>query len=1844
MKRYYILLSVIVLSLMLNSSLHATGKGSFDKPNFNFPKTVIQNAETKLQQALKNGNGEETVSAIIQSSLAKSMISSDSLPNILTNIENIIINEKNENIKSILYLLEAKIINSYYNDNRYMLNRRNINNTSTENINEIFEWNIQQFKLKTSSLLDSALKVETLIKTPVTTYPKLIIINDISIDTYPSLYDFVAYQAIDIYKSIGAKYYWNPFVRYQPTFDEELCNKVVDIYNSIISSHRTEAPRIMAMLNRMEFTEDDSIEQLDSLYQLHKHSAEAAPIVIKIAKKETNKTTAYNLLNSFLKEFPNNRYSNIIKEGLLFYELPKAQLTFKDYYSSKDSITIICEAENLTNFTVNLYRINENITNKYDFSDEQPYYSQTFELSKKLPFCDTLNITLPPFPYGQYTAIVNAIDNNDKHFEQTRTYHSSFVVSDITSFSILDHKTGLFRIFAAHAIDGTPYNNVTISSTTNGKYPKEFYKVTNYKGFVNITDNSFNLYHFSKGKDNSYSTNYNIKNSRYFSEAEHYTYRANIFTNLAIYRPGETINSSAVCFRTKPNKKELLINNKIEISLVDASYETIETQRLTTDNHGRIAYDFTIPTNRLNGTYHIYVKDLATHNTLATKNIIVSEYKSPTFYIEFIDIKNIYNKNDKEITISGVAKTYSGIPVSNAPVNCSISIESLASFDIDTNTDENGCFSITIDTNKLNIKKKLSFYYLEITAQITDLSGESQSCKTHLSIGNPITIRWNDYYNNQLNINASEKCVLPITINSAEDSTSCTLMLKSIKDKTETTYRFNTSNPSFYFSNLESGEYALSAWVNDDSTVRIDPKPVVIYRDTDQTCPVNVPLWTPHSKVECIPGKTFSILLGSSIANNNIYYTINYKDKILKEGWKCLPKGISTLKHSMPNKANADVRVQLCCIKNHKLYSYEIIITPKHEDIISTLKIESFRDKVTAGDTEKWNIHFSENGNPVTNGAIIASLTDKAINQLHNNNWDFNIDITPYYTIWSMGYPQGNYYTNSRNSFNWRISAYDSIIKINQFLKISVPQFFFYNQEFFSSRIRYKSGLMLDNKNYSKNIMFKSQFGEPTKVYTSDERIPLASDNISSNPNIEIRTSHIKTVFWTPLLVTDENGNASIEFIVPNYNTTWMFQAVGYDKDLNTATLLKEIVSNKPIMVKSNMPRFLRQGDRATLMASIQNATDSTQHCTAYVELFNPINNEIYITKDFNYAIDAEGTQITSIEFTVPDTISLIAFRVKATNGTHSDGEQVLVPILENISPVIASKPFYIEQGEENKDITLPDFPKNANTTLEYCDNPMWYIASSLPVINSDDNTTATQIAHSFFAHTVAEKVAKSYPQILNAIKYWKEHPQDSALVSMLAKNTDLKIGNLLASPFLQDSKEQTLRLSQLAKLFDETSNKTTIVKLTEQLRELQQEDGGFSWYKGNRAKSSLSTTLYVLEIIGRAKSLGVELDINLKNIIDLAVKYLDENLMTKIKKQKEISYSGYLNFAYIRSLFLNIPLSYTEQHFYRRFCESLSTEWEGMAIDNKAFAAITLANFGYIDKAKPILKSIDQYSIYIPEQGRFWDNLNDGWSFYANKVAITSLVLQAYQRVTPNSPHINQIKQWLLIEKQTQDWGNSSMAAEAVYAYLTTGDTKLETSALPNISINGNALTFNSIDKILGYCKISLNIDKTKKNILSINRTASSPAWGAIYSKYYAPMKDIKAASCSALSIKKVISNISSQSDTFKVGDKVRVTLIITNSRDLEFVTLTDDRPACIEPSDQISGYRVQDLLGYYMEVKDSATNLFFYSLPKGTHVITYDAYVTNPGKFNCGIATIQCQYAPQIVAHSAGSNFNVK
>ncbi|MBQ7941415.1 MAG: hypothetical protein IJ328_03280 [Muribaculaceae bacterium] len=1852
-------------------------KSTFEAPDFNYPKTVIVKANHNLYKALSSGNEEEVMLAVIQSSLAETMLTSDSLPKVLSSVEKVKAAVSDYCIQASLNLLEAHIINSYYNRNRYRISQRD--NLNSPISSDIFQWDTKQFKEKISSLIDEAFKFEhTLKSTPITKYPKFITINKNSISTYPTMYDFIAYRSIAIYNSWGFSNNWNPFLR-TTTTDKNYDNKIITIYDNLLTFHaQGSRGYIKALLSKLDFTETNTRQRLDSLYQDFKNSADVAPILLSLTQKITDKREKYSLLKKYLKQYPNSDYCGRVELSLRTLEIPSATITFNNQYTTTDSVRFYCNINNTDKFTVSVYNaLGKDNIRKNDISTEKPVYSKDFTLNDTIPFCDTIRIACPPLPYGIYTATIDIYDKNGSVIEQINNYLSTFLVSDITSFSINDNTNKTRKIFAVNAFTGKPYKNVEVTSSLRGNSKDKFREITNSNGFISANDTRFSRFYFSHGDDKHSSST--IYAYFYNQDYDKFYRHANIFTDLAIYRPGETVHMSAVCYQANAVKKELLKHHKVAVTLYDANRDTISSSEFITDEMGNIAHDFVIPENRMNGNFVIEITDSAKHEYYGGRSISVSEYKAPEFYIDFIDTKRTYSISDS-IAFKGIAKTFSGMPVAGIRIKCILeSAPMFAGFnalaDFSTSTDEMGEFYLFIDTKAIKEKETTPFTTYRITATGTNETGDTQSGSTKFNIGSSIVITWDYDSNKCLNINADEKAVIPVNIVSNNeinpDSIPCTLTLRNLSLLTNDTIHFYSGDKKIDFSYIASGEYNMSIWANEDSCSKIKDKKVAVFRNKDKLPPIESALWTPYENLSCVPGKKSSILLGNSFPDSHYYYVINYKDKILGQGWKHLSKGMDEFKYTMPANADEDLVIQLYGVKNLVPFKYDIRIKPEVKKTETILSVEAFRDKITSGENEKWTLHFSHNGKPADKAAIVCALTDKAINTLRNNQWQFNPQLNHFGTIQALTIQNRTQWGGGINRFNWNSDVLNTINELRRSPMIFAPALYLYGQQYFDTAIRMRSanytrtaparaeakptgndnGAVEDMFNYIRNsypeimetAMTTAAYGsaDSMKKESAESEESIAEKQLS---NIQIRTSDIKTVFWKPLLTTGNNGNAYIEFTVPDMNSTWQFRAIGYDTHLNTATLLKEVISNKPIMVNSNMPRFLRQGDDVTLMANIQNATDTLQQCLATIELFNPFTNGIYSSKNFNTEVNANGTHRVSIEYTVPDTVSAIAFRIKATNGKFSDGEQVLIPVLQAVNPVIESKPFFIEANEKNYSIELPEIPEGARITFEYCDNPAWYIATALPSIKDNGSTTAIQLAHSIFANLTALKVVADNPQIPAAFDYWERNPQDSALISMLEKNQDLKISSLTASPWVKESEKQTLQMSLMADLFNKEKSSKATNKLIDKLAELQLNDGGFCWFKYPDAVSSTRTTIAVLQIIGKCRTTG-SIDNKLEEITSKAIAYLDNSVINRYNTQKDkLSFSGYGDYAYTRSLYLDIPMSVTVKDLYSRITKSLLKEWKKMNVVDKAYTAITLANFGKTIQAKPILESISQFSIYTPEKGRFWDTFRSNTYQYCNKVALTSLILQAYAKITPESKEIDQIRKWLLLEKQTTDWGNSSMAADAVAAILSTGTKWLVTGTAPIFAIDNNPFTMNKLDSILGYGTIQLNISPTaKRKFLSISTESESPAWGAVYCQYNAPIKSIQAASTPELSVTKEILNYNNDS-VFKPGDKVQIRLVIKNSRNLEYVTISDERAACMEPAEQLSGYKYSDGTGYYMEVKDTCMRMFFNYMPKGTHVITYDAYLTNTGEFSCGIASVQCQYAPQITAHSAGAQINVK
>jgi uncharacterized protein YfaS (alpha-2-macroglobulin family) len=753
--------------------------------------------------------------------------------------------------------------------------------------------------------------------------------------------------------------------------------------------------------------------------------------------------------------------------------------------------------------------------------------------------------------------------------------------------------------------------------------------------------------------------------------------------------------------------------------------------------------------------------------------------------------------------------------------------------------------------------------------------------------------------------------------------------------------------------------------------------------------------------------------------------------------------------------------------------------------------------------------------------------------------------------------------------------------------------------------------------------------------------------NAKNLGNVILRESDVKTALWQPMLTSDLEGNISIEFEVPNFNTTWFTQTVAWDKKMIGSTWMAEVLTQKPLMVRSNMPRFLRQGDKATLAAMVQNATDENAACDAVIELFDPRSGDIYTSRNFNLQLDPSGSQAVTIDWQVPDTVAMVGFRIKAANDRFGDGEQVMVPVLTTISPVIETEPFYIEAAQSHFETPLPKFPNDARVTLEYCDNPTWYCVLALPTIFSDEYHIATQAAHSLFALQVAQGVAKEQPLIKEAITYWKQHDEDSTLVSMLQKNQDLKIGTLLASPWMRDADRQTLRMSKLNELFDEAIVKKEYEKIITALQSLQMGDGGFTWFRYPNCKSSVWTTGTVLQLIGEIKHLGyLPEDNRLAEMTRRALAYYDsENvrLLNEAKKYSKEPYGQFTDYAYTRTLFPDVKQSNASADLLKKTVKYMDKNWSNsLTLKQKAYYAMTLNRNGYKKTASTIIESIRQFAIVKPNLGMYWDNLQTGYGWWElDKVAYTSTILQAMNEVDPRQQEIDQIRKWMLLMKQSNDWGTFSLAADAVYSILSTGSQWLDRGTTPTITIAGQPVNLDKMSQYVGYFRTTL--PATTAGSVVIDRTGKGPAWGAVYSQFKAPMTEIKEKAIDEVSISKeyyVYAQDGSlhQATSFKVGDKVKVRVIIKTNKDMDFVTITDERAACFEPVDQLSGYRAEDRTWFYLETKDTQTNVFINSLDKGTHIIGYDVWVTNPGEFTSGIATIQCQYAPQLSAHSAG------
>ncbi len=1861
MKRIFTIFTFFLM--IMASPFNSMGK---DKKviDFNYPQDVSKEALADLDKALKSGNGQLTVDALVRYSIAESGISQDNMPDIVERLDQVIAKEKQPHIKALLYYFEALVYQGYRDRYARWSDR---NNPVEEEPADVSEWDRKQFDKKITELIEKSLgEPEALKAVAVTSLPDIIECNELGAIYVPTLHEFLLMKCKEMLQSMNDDY-------------EDLQERIKTDW--LATTEGNVPAQIFALVSTGK-------KDLKAEYERY-HDNEHCAYLLNYVAFDDNKAK-YAELKDYLRRFPNSIYTAQVKNAIIDIEQKTVHLNYPEVLSSRDSIMVTANVRNANSYWLNVYRAPDDADKSYRVDAHKlKLVSQTpVTVQGIVPFdVNDIKTMLPPLPYGYYF-IVPMLDKDETPHLDYYNY-DMLRVTDIGHFIVkrVDNKD---LIAAVDIKTGKPLADVIVRQEHRNKFNNQ--GNTGKDGTLLLKNLESSDLRTIKGDDHyGPKTNYYPIDQRNFDQLD-----ARFYSDLGVYRPGETVQWAVIVNRVTDKGCTPFGGKSFKVEFKDPNHETLDTLRVVSDEFGRIEGSFVVPKDRMNGQFFVFLEspDDKDEGNIRCWSVDVSEYKTPTFDVTFPDARSSYVAG-QPVKVTGKAMTYSGLPLQSTEVRLSL-IQNEWSWwwrmrndggehlmDTTVMTDSRGNFTMEFPAElfKENIGYKpgrrcWARYNYQVVATVTTDAGETHEKSTSFIVGTRRGIELGST-NNDIYLN-DKPIKLPLKYNTTDEEhpdTYCTWEVTPIDGKVPVlTGNLSTADPTIDLTSLPSGQYKLKFHILDaeEGEQDVDVERVItLYRKGDKTAPVkDCPLWLNPLEQSVDKKNVGHISIGVSTPKAYIYYVASTADEVIAQGWLNYDKGMHDFTVMLPKEAGKDVTVRFITHYGTKLWEETVMLQNPYKAEAVKVTATSFRDKLVPGNTEHWTFSITDqNGKPVR-GAMMLDMFDKAIASIEGNDWAFS--------SWRHYMSVVNAHTNYLDASNstwahWVGQNYG----ISDDAMPRLPWLYTYNQDFFGSRYSVSRGFgttrmmksqslgaapknagVMEEELYETDAAFgrmDNELGSEDRVVTmalkkeiADENAVEAKVNEKNLDKVTLRESDVKTALWMPMLTSDDMGNVQVEFEAPNFNTTWITQAVAWDKKMLGSTWLAEVLTQKPLMVRSNMPRFLRQGDKATLAATVQNATDEKAACDAVIELFDPRSGDIYATRNFNLQLDPNGSQAVTIDWQVPDTVAMMGFRIKAANDRFGDGEQVMVPVLTTISPVIETEPFYIEAAQGHFETQLPKFPKDARVTLEYCDNPVWYCVLALPTIFSDNYNVATHAAHSLFALQVAQGVAKAQPQIKEAVTYWKQHDEDSTLVSMLQKNQDLKIGTLLASPWMREADQQTLRMSKLNELFDEAIVKKEYEKIITALQSLQMGDGGFTWFRYPGCKSNAWTTGTVLQLIGEIKRLGyLPEDSRLAEMTRRAIAYYDnENvrLFNEAKKYSKEPYRQFTGYAYTRTLFPEVKQqSSASTDLFKKTVKYMDKNWDkGITLKEKAYYAMTLNRNGYQKTARTIIESIRQFAIVKPSLGMYWDNLQTGYGWWElDKVAYTSTILQAMNEVDPHQQEIDLIRKWMLLMKQSNDWGTYSLAADAVYSILSTGSQWLERSTTPSITVAGQPVNLNKMAQYVGYFRTTL--PATTAGSVVIDRTAKGPAWGAVYSQFKAPMTQVKEKAIEEVSISKeyyVYAQDGSlhQATSFKVGDKVKVRVIIKTNKDMDFVTMTDERAACFEPVDQLSGYRSEDNTWFYQETKDTQTNVFINSLNKGTHIIGYDVWVTNPGEFTSGIATIQCQYAPQLTAHSAG------
>lgn len=1880
--RFVTMMSALLLSLTFASSDAAVP----GQPDFAYPKTVSAQAEKSLDDAILHSDNVGIVRSLMDFYLAQTSIGADNTPKALSRIADVCREADDESLKAMLYLLQADIYNGIYRGDRWKYDGRDIPLLPIPDNYKL--WSGGQFKHRIISLIDSALSfAPQLEQVPLKDYARVINADAHTYIYYPTLYDFVASRSIGILEGFSQNnrvFSWGLLVPHDIYLEspfpksDAVATRILELYASLLrvnsgkvaATINTDISRIAFINNRIYQVEDSSPDRLlailRALYEENRSSEYSGDILCFIADKCSGYDSKwlYDAIGYNLGKFPAYWRNSCLLNIKNQLSCKSVSITTPSTVSPGMPVSIDVSLENLNNVALRVYDVsaspiyNDGVRFK-DAASRKLIATLDASVKGNIPFSGETSVKYTFSKVGNYIVVpvIDGVEQTDRSYSKIHVTHYSIGVSYFKDR----------RLWVVDAVTGKPVSDAQLT----------VYKdLNNYRMLpipVSVGKTSSDGSHAFAETGNAvvekdgdkYARPLFVHDLRNQSVADWSKATAG-FAALPIYHPGDTVQWTAVCYGYKGKTQRLYGNVAVKAVMRDASYTPVDTVTLVTDEYGRVNGSFPISKDCLTGRFVIIIDEYGT-----AVSFEVSDYKLPTFRVELLPVEKDYpSKGD--VTLRGKVVTYSGFPLPDVKVTADISVaphmrwwwnrsRGVSFNSCEATTTADGAFEMAVEASALATSPIPDGVF---TASISALSssGETRTASATFETGTKYEIQASlpaavEVGSGVTHIAAKVvnylDSVVPMPINYAikRDSVVVASGVMSAADR------------SIDFRLLPSGEYQISFTLDDAALADEYTASTVIYRSDDRSTPVpGTLLWYPSTSVTVRSGNSGKWIYAVD-CDTYLLVTVWTSDDLISQKWVKANAGMHTLEILLPESID-DANVAVSVTGNHRRSYANLTVKRAGREKGLKFVTESFRDRLRPGEEETWTFKVVDNTGGGQKAAVILDMYNTALNTLATHDWKLRFE--------TGGALEYSFYANNPGAVNNEYFIKPVNARNRRCPNLLKPGFNTYGLSFAYGADGADDLMVVREMKNSVNVRIRGVAGtgamtmkmadfngtEESVAEDSDASSAFADAGISginesgdnTGNSFSYRDSEVPLAFFAPSLSTDADGNLAFTFTVPNANTTWGFRALAYTDSLLSTDFAADVLANKPVMVQPNLPRFLRAGDKAQVLATVMNGSEDEQVVTTTIEIFNPVDGSVISDCARVDSIAPSATVVASVLIDAPACGAFIGYRVKSSNGDFADGEQAMIPLLPATTPVIETYPFYISPDSLYFSMRMPLVPADAQVTLQFCENPAWYVVTALPGLLNFEPSTANEAAASIFSAAIASGLLRDNPVIAETLKEWERGDKsDSALTSMLERNEDLKIMLLSATPWMLDAKSDTERMTRLSLLFDKKTVDRVNSAAIGLLKRLECDGGGWAWYSQGNGPSQWATE-NVLMMMGRLRSLGyLPNDKALSKMILSAIGYMDKRVARQYKEHPQ--YADYTTYIYMRDYFKGFTSTGGASQAINATVQRILKKWPGASVFEKAVYARILFAHGYPAVAGRIMDSLREYSQSSPDKGMWWPSLDNMTMWSMGKVGTTAVILESFAAIEPGCKDIDLIRQWLILQKESMDWGVSVTTSAVVAAILSTSGSWYEPSSGAVVSVGDSIVTPASEEAMTGYFRLPLSASVFSGKELHVAKGEGSPSWGAVFCRYTDSITSVRESGCDAVNISKTVhkmvsgkSGVSAETvDTLRVGDRIKVQLTLIVERDMDYVAIVDDRPACYEPVEQLPKPIVAEGIYFYRENRDSSTRFFITHLPKGTYILSYDMWVNNAGSFTSGIATVQSQYAPQLSAHSSGGVISV-